>query len=125
MEEILHQLIGSLSNYCISRDFCTCQVVQDFFHQQHVSSFFSQFLPHFCFAPMFMFFSQRSEEIIGKSRMWNEANEVSAKMETLFGKNSGEMPTNIFAVFLTSLPWTNSPLPGFQWQMKVSVGIPY
>ena len=33
MEEILHQLIGSLSHYLYTR-FYTSQVVQDFFHQQ-------------------------------------------------------------------------------------------
>ena len=32
MEEILHQLIGSLSHYL--QGFCTSQVVQDFSHQQ-------------------------------------------------------------------------------------------
>ena len=34
MEEILHQLIGSLSHYLIWW-FFTSQVVQDFFHQQY------------------------------------------------------------------------------------------
>ena len=33
MEEILHQLIGSLSHYL--QGFHTCQVVLDFFHQQY------------------------------------------------------------------------------------------
>ena len=33
MEEILHQLVGNLSKYLITR-FYTSQVVQDFFHQQ-------------------------------------------------------------------------------------------
>ena len=33
MEEILHQLIGSLSHH--SQGFFTSQVVQDFFHQQY------------------------------------------------------------------------------------------
>ena len=37
MDEILHQLIGSLS-HCITTGFYTCQVVQDFFHQQYGAS---------------------------------------------------------------------------------------
>ena len=37
MEDILHQLIGSLSHYSLFAGFYTSQVVQDFFHQQYVS----------------------------------------------------------------------------------------
>ena len=37
MEEILHQLIGSLSNFL--QGFCTFQVVHDFFHQQYFQTF--------------------------------------------------------------------------------------
>ena len=84
-----------------------------------------------------MFFSQRSEEIIGKSRMWNEANEVSAKMETLFGKKlQGKCrQTSSGSTIRTLLYGKINPKDltcckslgdaGFQWQMKVSVGILY
>ena len=43
MEEILHQLVlvGSLSHYLQGFIIYTSQVVQDFFHQQYVTVFFS------------------------------------------------------------------------------------
>ena len=64
-----------------------------------------------------MFFSQRSEEIIGKSRMWNEANEVGAEMERKLSSNKfAEKVCRIFVVSTDQgfaikicLPWVVPP----------------